>query len=150
LEAMIQPRTISPEQRQIILDRLRPVPNKCDVVVVAQEQDIEARRFAQEITGLLQTCGFDAKLSTVTTMQNSGSPVRTGLRLVTGASVPLSADALLKAFLEAGVENIKYGTNPGLGSINHVDFWVNAKPLSASSASYTNTGFALPAGPQPE
>jgi len=150
LEARIQPRRISAEHRRAIVEQLSPLSNKCDVVVVAEVSDIEARGFAEDINDLLQQCGFDSKLSLITTMPASGSRIRTGLHLVASMSAIPSLRAILDAMKEARIPVLYHWG--GLEVTNHhMDIWVNAKPVSGSSAAsrpHAN-GFAVPAWPQP-
>jgi len=59
LEAEIQPRRITPEQKAAIiqdLNKWRFIPDKCEVDVEVDESDIEAKVFAQQITETLGEC----------------------------------------------------------------------------------------------
>jgi hypothetical protein len=58
LEAKTQPRTITPDQRKSLIDRLTPCP-KGKVFVEASFLDAEAMAYAGQITEVLKSSGFD-------------------------------------------------------------------------------------------
>jgi len=61
LQARLQPRTITPEQRARIIAYLAPVAPKGEVVVVWKLFDEEAWQFGKQVISVLNDAGFQAK-----------------------------------------------------------------------------------------
>src|SRR6266480_5744616 len=94
------PRTLTPAQRQILLDTLRREP-KGEVKITSVLGDSEAYSFATELQAVLGNAGWTTQ--GVHPLIFSGNPVGLTLILHSSEHVPSRADHLVHALREAGL-----------------------------------------------
>ena len=101
LEAQIQPRRITPEQKNKIIRDLyawRFIEDKCSVKIWVQRFDVEANVFASQIAHILaDDCGFKVEFNADVA---SSSPLTFGTQFWTHDPAPAGARAISRALKE--------------------------------------------------
>jgi hypothetical protein len=131
LQLRIQWRTITPEQKKVLIETLSPLartlaPEAKKVVIETAGENPEPREYAARITEVLGDCGFDATWESGSIF--FGMPGK-GLRfeIKDRANAPPHAQALVMAFLKIRASTVRSAQNPDLKD-NAVHIWVLPKP----------------------
>lgn len=108
LYAQIKPRRITPDQRTILLARLKNrFSGQPRVNIVADSGDMEQRILSRQIRDVLTECGFKIGFFEVLTVPNSPgdvvSPLNFGIAFVFDHAMPPHAPNTLQAFKDAGL-----------------------------------------------
>jgi len=131
LEARIQPRRVSFEQRGLMLSEIldAKLSEKCSVNISVSEVDIEARVFAQQIRDSLRICGFDNVTldSEIAILAPEASPAF-GLRLSADRGHAQSCNAIVKALMRAKIPIAATFTSAGTNT-NSMVIYVGPKPF---------------------
>ena len=130
LEANIQPRRITPDQRLIILNELGKnlPPQRCRVLITFEDFDVEPRIFAQEIRSVLGLYFRNVEIQSQMVSFSGDDPPVTGVFLAAHNPPPPGAREILKAFIDAGVfrTNTVFDPAPDDGTLR-ISVW--PKPL---------------------
>lgn len=111
LEATVEWRKITPAQETLLINGLKafgestPPLSRQQITVWADEADIEARWYSQQISDVLAKCGFDSKPDSGMSLSDPKAPIPLGLGIiVNGPVLPKHAEALVVAFASAGIK----------------------------------------------
>jgi hypothetical protein len=123
LELKVQPRTIAPEQKRMVVELLKNCP-KGPVTVGASGSDTEAFLFMMQIADVLTESGFKVEKD----LPLVGGPIAVGVyyEVQNNNPAPDHAQAISAAFAKAGFQISEVRTNSGLPK-GHFVIWVGSK-----------------------
>jgi hypothetical protein len=134
LQLVVQWRTISAEQETDLINALRPIANalpegKKSVLVRAEGENPETKRFALRIVNVLQRCGFQVNIYAGT---NLGVRPGEGVLFVVkdGANPPPHANPIFHEFQKLQLKSLNATNDPGVREIgpDSLLIWVLPKP----------------------
>jgi hypothetical protein len=133
LEAQIQPRRISPEQREAILAYLRAYVPHTDlkVMVWSESSDTEASVFGMQIVGILREAGISSYPERGLSVSLPREVIPFGVGITFPSSSQMDAKNIFSAFANSGVFNATNAYLEGrrTAGTNIFIFGIHAKPL---------------------
>jgi len=115
LEKELQWRTVTPKQKLKILDALHDLQfqQKCKVQIVADQNDVEAFAFMQDIGNVLEQVGFEVEMTAPMRFFDPSKPLPIGFQMTAkyNAPWPPGASEIIGAFSDAGLPPTAYGPN---------------------------------------